>query len=105
MYKIVRKSEASVRQIAHNKTVSNLITKEVSPAVSFAVISATDYNEKETTPYGRIYFVLSGELKLTFDGHMHTLHKGDSCFIGKGTQYEMQETFEAAVINQPAFGA
>ncbi|HET9411643.1 MAG TPA: cupin domain-containing protein [Candidatus Saccharimonadales bacterium] len=105
MHKIVRKSEAIVRQIASNKTVSNLITKEISPAASFAVTNASEYHEKEITPYDRIYFVLDGELKLTFDSQTYTLYKGDSCFIGKGTQYEMRGTFEVAVVNQPAFGA
>lgn len=104
MYKVVRQSEGSIRQIAENKSANNLVTKEVSPDVSFATTKAADYYEKETTLYNRIYFVLDGELELTINGETNTLQKGDSCFISKGTEYEMRGTFEAAVINQPAFG-
>lgn len=60
MYKVVRESEGIVRQIASNKTANNLITKDVSPGVSFATTEATDYYEKETTLYDRIYYVLDG---------------------------------------------
>ena len=105
MYQIVRQSEGAIRQITDNKTANNLITKDISPDVSFAITKATDYYEKETTPYNRIYFVLDGELELTVNSEANTLQKGDSCFIGKDTEYEMRGTFEATVVNQPAFGS
>lgn len=104
MYKIVRRNEGTLRQIASNKSANNLINKDISPAVSLATTKAIDYYEKETTPYDRIYFMLEGELELTFDDQNNTLQKGDACFIARGTEYEMRGTFEAVVINQPAFG-
>ncbi|HSW91661.1 MAG TPA: cupin domain-containing protein [Candidatus Saccharimonadales bacterium] len=105
MYKIVRESEGVVRQIAPNKTANNLISKDISPNISFATTEATDYYEKETTPYDRIYYVLDGVLNLTIDGSESTLQKGDSCFLSKNTTYEMQGTFKAVTVNQPAFGS
>ncbi|HEX4662684.1 MAG TPA: cupin domain-containing protein [Candidatus Saccharimonadales bacterium] len=105
MYKIVRQSEGTVRQIADNKLANNLITKDISPEVSFATTEATDYYEKETTEYNRIYYVLEGELELTRDGEATTLRQGDACFISKGTTYEMRGTFKAVTVNQPAFGS
>lgn len=104
MYKMIRKSEGTLRQIADNKSANNLITKDISPNVSLATTKATNYYEKETTPYNRIYYVLEGELELIVSGETNTLQKGDSCFIGKDTEYEMRGTFEAVTINQPAFG-
>jgi len=104
-YKIVRESEGTVRQIAPNKSANNLITKEISPEISLATTKATDYYEQETTLYDRIYYVLEGELELTVDNETSTLKKGDACFIGKGTTYEMRGTFEAVTVNQPAFGS
>lgn len=104
MYKIVRQSEGIIRKIAKNKTANNLISKDISPNVSFATTSASDYYEKETTLYDRIYYMLDGELELTIDEEISRLHKGDSCFIGKDTTYEMRGTFEAVTVNQPAFG-
>lgn len=104
MFKIVKSSEGIVRQIAENKTANNLITKDISPGLSFATTEATNYHEQETTPYNRIYYVLEGELELTIDGETSTLEKGDTCFIGKNTSYEMRGTFKAVTVNQPAFG-
>jgi ethanolamine utilization protein EutQ (cupin superfamily) len=105
MYKVVRESEGTVRQIAPNKTANNLITKEVSPGVSFATTEAIDYYEKETTSYDRIYYILEGNLALTIDGETTYLQKSDACFISNNTTYEMQGTFKAITINQPAFGS
>jgi len=105
MYKIVKASEATVRQIAENKTASNLITKDISTDLSLATTKADDYYEKETTEYNRIYFILDGQLELTIDGDKQLLSVGDACFITKGTTYEMRGTFNAVTVNQPAFGS
>ena len=104
MYKIVHSTEGAIRQIADNKTANNLITKDISPDVSLATTKAIDYYEKEITSYNRIYFVLDGELELIINDEINALQKGDSCFIGKGTEYEMRGTFELVIVNQPAFG-
>jgi len=104
MYKIVRKSEAKVRQIAQNKTADNYITKETTPVFSFATTKGDDYFEKIKVGYNRLYFVLEGELRLTFNGKEERLKKDDSIYIEKNTEYEMNGTFNVAVINEPAFG-
>lgn len=105
MYKVVRESEGTVRQIAPNKSANNLITRDVSPGVSLATTEAADYYEKETAQYDRIYYVLDGNLDLTIDGATMSLQKGDTCFISKDTTYEMRGTFRAVTVNQPAFGS
>ena len=105
MYKVIRKSEATVRHIADNKIAFNYVTKELSPAVSLAVTEAIDYYEQEATDYDRIYYVLEGELDLNFDGSDVRLAVGDSCFVAKGTEYEMRGSFKAVMVNQPAFGS
>lgn len=105
MYKIVRESDGSVRQIAPNKTANNLISKDTSPNLSLATTEAVDYYEKETTSYDRIYYVLDGTLVLAINGEKSSVQKGDACFISKDTTYEMQGTFKAVIVNQPAFGS
>jgi ethanolamine utilization protein EutQ (cupin superfamily) len=105
MYKIVKSSEATVRQITDNKTANNLITKDISPNISLATTRADNYYEKETTEYDRIYFVLEGEMEVNIDGDTQTLTVGDACFISKGTAYEMRGSFNAVTVNQPAFGS
>lgn len=104
MFKVIRKSEATVRKIADNKTAANYITKEISKDVSLATTEAQEYYEEETANYNRIYFVLEGELLLQFENQEVSLLEGDTCFIEKGTTYEMKGTFKAVMINQPAFG-
>lgn len=105
MHTIVRASEGVVRHIAPNKTATNLITKDISPAVSLAVTTGTDYHEQETCQYNRIYYVLDGELKIESDGATSILHTGDAIFITKGTTYSMHGTFRAVTVNEPAFGS
>ncbi len=104
MYKVVRKSEATLRIIAENKKSLNFITKEISPDVSLAITEGKDYSEEETAKYNRIYFVLTGKLTLTFVNEKIVLNKEDSCYISKGMKYIMSGTFKAIVVNQPAFG-
>ncbi len=105
MFKIVRKSDATIRKIAENKMAINLITKDITPNVSLAVTEATNYFEREIAEYNRIYYVTEGVLTLKFDNNKNDLEVGDSCFISKGTTYEMSGTFKAVIVNQPAFGS
>jgi mannose-6-phosphate isomerase-like protein (cupin superfamily) len=104
MHTIVRKQDATSRKISAHKTVYNLITKDISPTVSFAVIETDHCNMPITAEYDYIYFVIQGAMTLTFEKEKLTLHPGDSCYITKGETYGMIGTFRTAVVNQPAFG-
>lgn len=104
MYKIVRKNEAKVRKIAPNKTADNYITKETTSIFSFATTKGDNYYEKIKVGYNRLYFILEGELILTFNGKKEVLKKDDAIYIEKNTEYEMNGSFNAVVINEPAFG-
>lgn len=105
MHKVIKASEGIIRRVAENKTVNNLVTKELSPGVSLAITEGTNYFEEETTNYDRIYYVLDGELKISSDGIDSILQTGDACFITKDTTYKMRGTFRILTINQPAFGS
>ena len=104
MFKIVRKQEAAVRKISETYEARNYITKDFSQAFSLAVNTATGHAERETNDYDRIYFIISGELLINVDGANDSIGAGDSLFISKGTVYDFSGTFEAVVVNQPAFG-
>ncbi|MBW4061038.1 hypothetical protein HJC99_00490 [Candidatus Saccharibacteria bacterium] len=104
MYKIVRKQEAAVRKISETYEARNYITKDISRSVSLAVNTASGHSERETTDYDRIYYVISGELLINIDGESSGISTGDSLLISKGTIYDFYGTFEAVVVNQPAFG-
>lgn len=105
MYKVVKSSEAAVRQIAGTYKANNYITKDISPSVSLAVNEAGNHQETERTEYDRIYYVLEGEIEFDFDGDYVSLQPGDSCFVAKDTEYKFSGTFKAVVVNQPAFGS
>ncbi len=104
MYRVIKKSEGTIRRIAENKIAINYITRDISPDVSLVLTEGKDYSEKERTPYNRIYYVLDGELVLTFGNEKISLHEGDSCFISRGSTYGMSGSFRVIVVNQPAFG-
>jgi len=104
MFKVIRKSEARERKIAENKSAFNYITKDISPEVSLAVIEGVDFSGEVNINEDRIYFVLSGNLVLNYNGEETTLHPEDSCLISKGTKYIMSGTFKVITIDQPAFG-
>jgi len=103
MYKVIKKSESILRQIAPNKTANNYITKDINPLFSLATTKGDNYYEKVKVGYNRVYFVLEGELILNFDKKQEKLNVGDCIYIEKNTTYEMTGTFNAIVINQPAF--
>ena len=105
MFKIVRKNQAVVRKISETYEARNYIMKDFSQAVSLAVNTATDHAERETTDYDRIYYVISGELLIGVDSETNTIYAGDSLLLAKGTVYDFSGTFEAVVVNQPAFGS
>jgi mannose-6-phosphate isomerase class I len=105
MFRIIRESEAVIRNITKNKKAANLITKEISGDLSLAVLEGVNYSEKEISAYSRIYYVLKGNLILNFGEEDHSLAPGDACFISKGTKYKMKGTFKAIAVNQPAFGS
>lgn len=101
MHKEVKPNEGGVRRIADNETSSNLISSDISPDVSLATIQATNCDEKETAEFNRIFYILSGTMRLSFNGEESELHAGEACFIGKDTEYQMRGTFEVVTVNQP----
>lgn len=103
MYKIIRQTDTLKRIISPTKSATNYITKNISPNISLATTKGIDCNEIETTLYDRIYFVLSGVLRLNFDNSIVEINPQDSCFVSKNTTYTISETFEAIVVNSPAF--
>lgn len=104
MLKIIRKSESKERKISDNKSAFNYITKDISPNVSLAVITGSDFVGEINLTEDRIYFVLSGNLVLDLNGEKTTLYPEDSCLLSKGAKYTMSGTFKIITIDQPAFG-
>lgn len=102
-YSLITKKDSIFRQISKFKTANNYITKDISPNFSLATTSGFDYLETEITQYDRIYFVLTGVLELSFGEDKITVNPNDSIFIKTGTTCTISGTFNAVVVNQPAF--
>lgn len=105
MHHLTQKDQAVLRTIADSKTALNYITKDVSPAMSLATTEAEDHFEQEICEYDRIYFVLEGVMNIEIEGEKVAIQPEDAFFIAKGTEYSMQGTFRAVVVNAPAFGS
>ena len=104
MHKFIKKDQATLRQIAPNKSALNYITKDLSPNLSFATTEGVDFSETEVCKYDRIYFVLEGRLVIEVEGETELLEADDACYLGKGIEYTMSGTFKTVVVNSPAFG-
>ena len=104
MYKIIRKKEASKRQISDRKSVLDYVTKEISPNISLVIVKNEGYFGDVAISKDRIYYILSGELILKFGVEKVILKKDDACFISKNTSYIMSGDCKAIIVDQPAFG-
>src|SRR5688500_12491123 len=102
MIKVVRQSEATVRQVAENKTAYNFITKDITPEVSLTVIEGKNYNAPITAEQNWIYYVIDGEMLLEFNENNVKLSTGDACYITKGEHYLMRGTYKSIIVCQPA---
>lgn len=104
MFKLVKSSDASLRQITDTHWAKNYITKGITKNISLAVVGGDNLSMTEKTAYNRIYYVLSGLINAKFGEEIIQAGVGDSLFVAAGTQYLLEGSFEAVVVNQPAFG-
>lgn len=84
--------------------ITNLLTKEETKLVSVVTATAKKHNETtRNSKSARVYYVLRGTFVL-FQGKRKLLaKKGDIIFIPKNVRYTFGGTFEAVIINTPAF--
>lgn len=76
------------------------MTKEDSPSITVVVGKAKNHFEiTMNTESDRAYYILNGEMIL--DGNK--FEAGDVIYIPKNTEYQFEGTFEAVIINSPAF--
>jgi len=102
--KIIKKGEGIKRKINETYEIINLLTKDDSKDLSFAISSAK--NHRETTKNiksDRIYYVLEGKLIVKQEDKEFVAEKGDLIYIPKKTEYGFEGTFKAILINSPAF--
>jgi len=101
---LIKKNKGTLREIAKTYQVVNFLTKEHCKSISVAISKARRHKEiTKNIKSDRVYYVLKGELVVRGGKKKFTATKGDILFISKNTRYQFQGTFEAVLINSPAF--
>ena len=104
-YRKIAKSDAQTRGESSQYVIKNYVTKDTSPRVSLAVSRLQGVIPMTmNTVSDRVYYFVSGAAVVSFPGgRQEELEAGDVLYISHQTQYSVRGTFEAVLINAPAF--
>jgi mannose-6-phosphate isomerase class I len=100
MFMIVKKSNVPIKKITDDKKQLNEIV-DIDDKLTLNVAEVTDYREKNTASYNRVYYIYDGLMALNINNQEIELSKGDGCFVEKGTKFEMKGTFNVIIVSQP----
>ena len=101
---LIKKKQGVGRKISKTYWAVNFLTKEHCKNLSVAIGKARNHKETtKNTKSDRAYYILKGKLVLKSKNKRFVAEKGDILFIPKNTRYQFQGTFEAVLINSPAF--
>ena len=98
--KLIRQRDGVVRKISESHDALNLLTAEDSSKVSLSIVRAEGHLDIVKTRSDRVYYVLNGILMIDDDIRAG---EGDIVFIPAKSEYKLQGSFRAIVINSPAF--
>ena len=101
---LIKKKQGVGRKISKSYLVVNFLTGKDCKNLSVAVSKAKKHKEiTKNIKSDRVYYILKGKLVLKSKNKRFVAEKGDILFIPKNTRYQFQGTFEAVLINSPAF--
>jgi len=101
---LIKKSQGTVRKISKTYQATNFLTGRQSGNLSLAVSKAKNHNEiTKNIKSNRVYYILKGKLIVKQGSKRFAADRGDIIFIPKNISYQFQGTFEAILINSPAF--
>lgn len=102
--RLIKKKEGIKRAISKTYKVINLLTREDSKNISFAISKAKNHFEiTKNIRSDRIYYILEGKLIVKQNNREFVAQGGEILFIPKNTKYQFEGTFKAILINSPAF--
>lgn len=104
MYKIVTSKERITRHITDVHSVDNYITKETTPNISLAINKLSGQLDTTTTNYERIFYFIKANVNFTIENEVIHFEDGDSLYLAPNSSYSASGTYEAVVVNSPAFG-
>lgn len=102
--KLIKKNNRITRIISETYQIDNFLTERDCKYLSIAVSKAKNHSEiTKNIKSDRVYYILRGKLFALKGNKKYIAEKGDILFIPKNTKYQFQGTFEAVLINSPAF--
>ena len=100
MFIIARKSQASVKKIFdEKKSIDEIVPQD--QKISLDIADVKNHYEKTKAAFNRIYYVSEGLMHLSIKNQDFELHKGDACFVEKGTIFELRGTFNVIIVSHP----
>jgi len=101
---LLKRNRGILRKISKTYQVVNFLTKEHCKNISVAIGKARRHKEiTKNIKSDRVYYILKGRLVVKSGNKKFIINKRDIIFIPKNTNYQFQGTFEAVLINSPAF--
>ena len=99
MFIIARKSQDSVKKIFDEKSINEIVPQD--QKISLDIADVKNHYERTKAAFNRIYYVSEGLMHLHIKNQDFELHKGDACFVEKGTIFELQGTFSVFIVSHP----
>ena len=100
MIKIYKLENSPIKEIASSYKIFDILSNKASKTLSIVKSQAKNHYEiTKNVADDRAYYVLSG--KLVINGSICV--PGDIIYIPKNTEYQFEGTFEALIIDTPAF--
>ena len=98
--KIIKAKDGIIRKVSDSYSVLNLLTIHDSNKVSLWISTANNHNETTKTSSDRVYYIMKGQLII--DDKLFA-KKWDVVFVPENTEYNFKWSFNAILINSPAF--
>lgn len=98
--KLIKNKSGTLREVAKTYKILNLLTSDECSKLSIAIGNAVNHSETTVTQGVRVYYIMEGEMLInrSIKGK-----KGDVIHIPPKTKYGIEGTFNAMIINSPAF--
>ena len=104
MYIKINNTDKITRGESSQYIIDNYLTKNMSNNVSVAVSHLNGkINKTKNIESDRVYYFINANAKFTIDNKTVQVNNGDLIFISKNTIYSVEGTFDAVLINTPAF--
>lgn len=104
MYKKITKNEKVTRNITEVHSSDNYLTKETTKNISLAINKLDGKLDIVKTVNERVFYFINADVYFTIDNKKEHFENGDVLYLAKDTEYFAMGSFEAVVINSPAFG-